>query len=399
MKKTVLELVLNAESIYTAVGKARASASERIKRVNSDKYAPAYRSTEMTSAKNTYTDNKNAAINSLSKIRDAVAAAAENEAPVVRVSAVDQNLVSLLQLPLTARDYSSLARTHINNYTAIRMLEAAAKKNGFSLTAHREPETVANAAEAFIDRLINCIENDSPNLEAELPSINGVFLNESRQYVDRMLDPFKIDEIECHADDLESALIAGINKERQSANTAEAAQEFERGFTGKSAKPVDYSSFPALSAISEKLSEVKLPQKSDRVLGALWNAIDSKRLRDKTPLTAQEIKRASDATQDESLSTELRELADLILPDENMRFKAAPGLELTPVTASYNEKLRHAKQVDEANLLQAHEANAKSHSVIADAVNRNNASRQERREAEEVSRYRVEDSKGNENVD
>lgn len=395
MKKSVLELVCDAESLYVAIGKTKASASDRIKRAASDKYAPAYRQTERTAATNYYNDSKNATILQLSKIRDALPEAAESEAPVLRTSAVDLNLATLLRLPLTARDYVSLARTHISNYTAIRMLEASAKANGIVLKAHRTPEETAEAAGSYINRLIKCIEDDNSNWDAELPSTNGVFLNDSRQYVDKMLEPFGIADIECHGADLESTIIAGLNKER----SVTADEDFERGFTGKAAKPVDYSSFPALSEISAKLAEVRLPQKSERVLNGLWAVIDSKRLRDGKPLSAQEIKAASDRTQDEALSAELRELADLILPDDGMRFKAAPGIELTSVTPSYNEKARWAKLVNDASKMQNHEASAKSHSVIADAVSRNNASRQERREADEAGRYHIADNKENGNED
>lgn len=382
MKKSVLELVCDAESLYNAVGKAKASASDRIKRANSDKYSREYRLNETTAARNAYTDSKQSAILQLSKIRDALPEAAESEAPVLRTNMVDQNLATLLRLPLTARDYSALAKTHINNYTAIRMLEASARENGFVLKAHRTPEETAEAAGSYINRLIKCIEDDNTSWDAELPSTKGVFLNDSRQYFDKMSEPIKAADIECHGADLESAIIAGLNKER----SVTADEDFERGFTGKAAKPVDYSSFPALSEISAKLAEVRLPQKSERVLNGLWAVIDSKRLRDGKPLSAQEIKAASDRTQDEALSAELRELADLFT-ENGLRFSPAPGTEKIPITDRYNEKARHELQKREAVALQNKESSAQAHSIAANTVAKNNEARQARREDAERQRY------------
>ena len=386
--KSVQELITDAESLYNALAKVKGMASDRIKRASSYQYSAEYKQNESRAARNAYTDEKSATSIKLSKIRDRIAEAAVNEAPVLRTNAVDLNLATLLQLPLTVRDYQSLAKNHINDYTKLRMIEASAQRNGITLKAHREPEEVAHAAEAYIDRLIKTIQDDNSDLRSALPETDSVFLSESRQYVDRMLDPFTVSEIECHASDLESSIAAAIIKDRQAASAPETDEQFERGFTGRVDTPIDYGTFPALSGVVDKLAEVRLPEKSKRVLDGLWNTIDSKRLHDNKPLTAQEVKAASDIvmTSNVALGTELRELADLFL-DDGTQFAAKPGFEVTAPTTSYNSKLHWDVLKRDAAALLDRETVAKNTVTIANASYKNNASRQDRREAEEQARY------------
>lgn len=385
--KTVMELLSDAEAVYSTLGISKKSASQRIKKATSDMYSREYRENENRAAMNSYSDEKSAAIRRLSKIQSMVKDAAESETPTLHASSLNPNLMALLRIKgLTAKDFKDLARRNINNHTALRAIEGEAQERGFVLEAYHSAEKIGEAAEAYIGRLIQSIKDDDTHMETELPPIDGVFLDPSRQYANKMLEPFSLDDVRCYKNDIESAISDEIITERQKAVTPETDAQFEQGFRGQKSTPVDYSSFPALSAVSDKLSEVNMPEKSKRVLDALFSVTDSARLHEGKALSAEEIKLASDRTQDVALAAELREIGDLFLPD-GQRFSPAPGTATVAVNDLYNEKARWKILAREAAALQDRETVAKNAVTIANASNKNNASRQERREAAERQRY------------
>lgn len=386
--KTINELLSDAEATYQTLALSKQNASQRIKKSNSDMYSKEYRQNQAAAARNDYNDARSAAIIRLSKIQSLIRSAAENEEPSLHASSLSPNLMALLTIKgLTAKDFSDLARRNINNHTNIRAIEGEAKDRGFVLRAYHHAEEIAEAAETYIGRLIQSVKDDS-HIESELPPIDGVLLSSSKSYADRMCEPFSIDEVRCFKKNLESEITTEIIAERMKAVTPESDNQFEQGFTGKTSKPVDYSVFPAIHAVSDLLDEIKMPEKRSRILDGIFATVDNKRLRDEKPLSAAELKTAADAAMktNEALGYELKEFADLFLED-GLQFAAKPGLETTKPTAGYDSKRRWETLIKDANEISNREAEAKSHGIVSNTVSTNANNRQARREEAERQRY------------
>ena len=268
------------------------------------------------------------------------------------------------------------------------MLEGAAKANGYILKTRNSAEDVTEAATSYIERLTKLLQNDNPRLDAPLPDLNDIMIADSGKNARKLLEPLSPDEIQCYAS-TEAEIAADITKKMRE-GIEESADAFTEGFSGKKEKPLDYADYPALAAASDRLDEVNLPSKKERILDGLVSALDAKRLKSSEPLTAQELKAASDKTlgYNEPLAAELREFADLFLPDEGMRFVAAPGMELTEVTPSYNEPFRWEALKREANALQTKEAEINARNIAMNTASTNAQARQARREADEANRYK-----------
>ena len=391
--KNLAELIADAEKAYNRLNAAKAAASKRIADADSYQYTQGYRRQESQAARNEYQSARTTALTTLDRIVSKLHDAAESETPKLSASRLDPNLMNLLTIKgLTENDFSDLAKSYLKtdgtDYANQRAIRGEAKERGYTITNIRTAAEKENAVGQYITGMLEVIRHDDTAFNVPLPEPETAFVFEaSRNKAMQMLEPLTADSVKCHMATPEAEIVNDLNASR---NSETDDNSFVEGFTGsRSIESADANDYPALYAVADKLNEVQLPEKKERIIDALVSSIDSKRLKATEPLTAEELKAASDKTMNfnKSLGIELKEFADIFVPDEGLQFSPEQGTKLVKTVPSYDSKVRWRSLVERAHSLNTANESASDKSAMSDYIRQHTSELQEKREAEETARY------------
>lgn len=392
--KTVKELLNDAERAYNRLAQVRKEASETIDEIGNDsRFNSDYRHAKRMDAIDHFKTERMNTVYRLNDIKTKIRTAAIADTPQLDAKRIDPNLITLLQIKgLTPSDFEAIAkqysRTDGSDFTNQRAIAGAAKEQGFVIRNMKTPEEKAQAAEAYLEAMKTLIREAPDRMDSPLPMLDRDFRTESfRTKAFKAQDPLSNDEIICTLPQIESVI------ERESRAALEASKDSESAFIKGFAPEiktgmVDPGDYPALAEAAAKLDEIKLPEKRQRILDGLASAIGEARLKAEEPLTAEELKLASDKTggYDSALANELKVFADLFAP-EGMQFSTEAGTALVKPTAGRESKVFWASLVRDAETRTAAEALAKTKAADAASISDYSANRLANAERAEQERY------------